>query len=155
MEEIIPWTIIIAFIGSIGIEIAPIKINPWGWILCQLSSALTKNLSDKIDDIFDMRNEQYDQITNAIKDTAEQMHKLNKRVDENEMQRIRWEILDFANSIKNGRKHSKDEFHHIIEMNQKYHDIISYRGLTNGVIDVEYEAILNEYRRCRDNNDFL
>lgn len=155
INNILPWAIIIGFLGSIGVEIAPIKINPWSFIMNQISEALTKNVTLKLDDVTNLRNEQYAEITNALRDAAEQMHKLNVIVDENEMQRIRWEILNFANSIKNGGKHTKDEFHHIIEMNQKYHDIIERRDLVNGVIDIEYEIILNEYRRCRENNDFL
>lgn len=70
---------------SLFIEITPIKWNP-------LSSAF-KWLGRK--------------LTARIEDDLAAIH---KEIEENEKDRIRWEILDFANSCRNGRKHTKDEY---------------------------------------------
>ena len=59
-------------------------------------------------------------------------------IDENEMDRIRWEVLDFANACRNHIKHTKDEFHHIISLNEKYHNLLDKYQDENGVFDAEY-----------------
>lgn len=81
--------------------------------------------------------------------------KQQKSIDENEMDRIRWEVLDFANACRNHRKHSKDEFQHIIAINTKYHDLLKKYDQENGVFDAEYAYILELYHECQRNNSFL
>lgn len=76
-------------------------------------------------------------------------------IDKNEMDRIRWEVLDFANNCRNDIKHTKDEFDHIIDLNTKYHALLNKYGEENGVFDAEYEYILELYRKCQRNNSFL
>ena len=76
-------------------------------------------------------------------------------MDANEKDRIRWEILDFANSCRNGRKHSHDEFRHIVELHDKYKLLLEKTGDKNGVFDTEYEWISTLYKERLENNDFL
>ena len=71
------------------------------------------------------------------------------------MDRIRWEVLDFANNCRNDIRHTKDEFDHIIDLNTKYHVLLKKYGEENGVFDAEYEYILELYRKCQRNNSFL
>ena len=58
-------------------------------------------------------------IRAEIKDLRVAIEEQGKAIDENEKDRIRWEILDFANSCHNGRNHTKDEFDHIMILNDK------------------------------------
>lgn len=85
-------------------------------------------------------------------DTADQQR---RSIDENEMDRIRWEVLDFANACRNHVKHTKDEFQHIIALNGKYHKLLEKYGIENGVFDAEYDYILELYQECQRNNNFL
>jgi len=80
---------------------------------------------------------------------------LEKKIDENEMDRIRWEVLDFANSCRNHEQHTKEEFDHIVDLNDKYHKLLDKYKMDNGVFDVEYAYILKLYKRCQEQNDFL
>jgi hypothetical protein len=80
---------------------------------------------------------------------------IQQTVDENEKDRIRWEVLDFANACRNGRKHTKDEFQHIITLNGKYKALLKKTDDKNGVFDAEYEYILKLYRDRQNKNDFL
>ena len=66
-------------------------------------------------------------------------------MDENEKDRIRWEILDFANSCRNNQQHTKDEFQHIITLNDKYEKLLALTGDTNGVFEAEYRYIQKIY----------
>lgn len=129
-------TPIIAII-SIFIQIAPIQINPWTWFFSLIGKMMNKDLYNRIEKL------QEDIVT------------IRNRNDENEIDRLRYEILSFSNSCQNGRKHSKDEFVHIIKSNEKYHDILNRLDKTNGVLDLEFQNIQKIYQECLEKNSFL
>lgn len=109
------------------VQIAPIKVNPVSWLGRQLN-----------------------------KDILERVDKLEKHIDKNRMKSIRWELLNFANSCKKKHeKHSQDEFLHIIDIHSEYEDLCELNGFTNGIVDVEYDYILEVYSCCRKNNSFI
>lgn len=134
MQEIIKWlanhplTGLIVFTGLI--QIVPIKINPWSALFKWIGKLITGNACEKIDDLI-------------------------KQVDENEKDRIRWEILDFANSCRNNHKHTRDEFQHIVTLHDKYKKLLEKTHDTNGVFDLEYEYIQDLYAERLQKNDFL
>ena len=80
---------------------------------------------------------------------------IEAQMDENEKDRIRWEVLDFANSCRNGRKHTKDEYQHIITLHDKYKRLLEKTNDTNGVFDEEYAYIKRLYAERQEKNDFL
>lgn len=123
-----PLTSLIAFTGLI--QIIPIKINPWSALLQWVGKLVTGNACGKIDDLI-------------------------KQVDENEKDRIRWEVLDFANSCRNDRKHTRDEFQHIVSLHDKYKKLLEKTKDTNGVFDLEYKYIQDLYAERLEKNDFL
>lgn len=124
-------------IASIFIQISPIKWNPITSFITWFGKLITKDISDKLDDLTD------------------NVEAIQGQVNENEKDRIRWEILDFANSCRNGRKHTKDEFQHIIALNDKYKKLLELTGDKNGVFEVEYEYIQKLYQERQMKNDFL
>lgn len=130
MQEIVSHIVAISpavlLILGLFIQIAPVKVNPISWLGRELN-----------------------------KDTLERVDKLEKHIDSNRMKSIRWELLDFANSCKNNRKHSKDEFLHIIDIHTEYEELCELNDFTNGVVDVEYDYILEVYSSYRNNNSFI
>lgn len=129
------WTIII--VVSIFIQITPIKVNPWSALFKWIGKTITGNACSKIDSLI------------------EKIEKIEKDVKTNEKDRIRWEILDFANSCRNDRKHTRDEFQHIVALNDKYKRLLSETNDTNGVFEVEYNYIQDLYAERLEKNDFL
>lgn len=129
------WTIIIGL--SCIIQFTPIKINPWTMLFNWISKQLTGELKEDVKDIKEKIDEQ--QIA----------------IDDNEKDRIRWEILDFANSCRNGRRHTKEEFQHIITLRDKYVTLLEKTSDTNGVFEAEYQYILELYKERQIKNDFL
>lgn len=122
------WQIIV--IGSLFIQVSPIKINPWSALFKWIGKALTGDIKKQLDEI-------------------------TKEVRDNEKDRIRWEILDFANSCHNGRKHTKDEFRHINKLNQKYIKLLKETEDSNGEFEIEYKYIQDLYAERNRKNDFL
>lgn len=129
------WTIII--VVSIFIQITPIKVNPWSALFKWIGKTITGNACSKIDGLID------------------KVEKIEKDVKTNEKDRIRWEILDFANSCRNDRKHTRDEFQHIVALNDKYKRLLKETNDTNGVFEVEYNYIQDLYAERLEKNDFL
>lgn len=112
------------------IQITPIKINPWSAIARAIGRAING-------------------------DVLESLKAAERRIDENEIDRLRWEILDFANSCRNERKHTQEEFEHILDMHEKYEKILMRQHRENGKVTRAYEYIKDIYDKRNENNDFL
>ena len=141
MNKVLEWLstnfLQIFVIASVFIQISPIKWNPITSFITWFGKLITKDISDKLDDLTD------------------NVEAIQGQVNENEKDRIRWEILDFANSCRNGRKHTKDEFQHIIALNDKYKKLLELTHDKNGVFEVEYKYIQKLYQERQMKNDFL
>ena len=144
MQEVLNWIKLnfptigwILLILSIFIQITPIKISPWSALFKWVGKKITNNACHKIDSL----------IT--------KVSDLETSIDANEKDRIRWEILDFANSCRNNRKHSRDEFQHIVDLNDKYKRLLKKTNESNGVFDIEFKYIQDLYAERLAKNDFL
>lgn len=88
-------------------------------------------------------------------DLEEKVDKIQKEFEQHKVESWRYEILDFANSCMNHRKHTKEEFDHIIKVHDEYAAYILEKKLTNGQVTVAYEYIVQIYRHCMEENSFL
>ena len=133
-QQVIEWIgdhiVAVLVTLSVFIQIAPIKINPWSSLIKWIGKMLNGNLQ-------------------------QQVIELSNTIDENEKDRIRWQVLDFANSCRNGRRHTKDEFQHIITLNDKYAELLKRTNDKNGYFDEEYKYIKELFRDCQSKNNFL
>lgn len=137
VKELLGWAVGVFGFLSIFFEVSKIKLNPISTALNWLGKKINADLNEKMDA------------------QGERIEQLSQRIDDNEVGYIRWAILDFANSCMNGRRHTKEEFDHVIEQNDKYHKILEEKGLTNGKVDLAYDYIEEIYRKCQQDNDFL
>ena len=108
------------------IEIVPIKIHPWRWISNLVFSGIRKEISD-----------------------------LKKEMTDTKVQNWRWNVLDFANSCKNGRRHTQDEWKHAISQLAEYENYIERNNIVNGVFEEDAKYLRKEYQTRCENNDFL
>lgn len=130
LNEILGWSGAGLFVVLSLIQITPLKLDPWSKIAKWIGNALNGDLMKEVG-------------------------ALNDHVDQNEIDRLRWEILDFANSCQRGHKHSQEEFDHIVKMHEKYEEILRRRRETNGQIDLAFEYITTLYKKCQIEHDFL
>lgn len=72
-----------------------------------------------------------------------------------EMDYVRTTVLDFANSCRQKRKHTKEEFDHIFALNDKYQDLLRVTGQQNGRFEEAFVYIKGLYRTCMEENSFL
>lgn len=87
---------ILGVLALIGLEVSPIKFNPIKLLGGMLSSWL------------------------GIKQLDSKVSKLEKEVDANEIDRIKYEILQFSGSLRNGLKRSETDYMHIEAIFTKY-----------------------------------
>lgn len=148
LQKVADWLvhniIQVALIISIFIQVTPIKINPWSKLFKWIGGLITAESDKKINQLIETTDEMQKNIKT-----------LQQNMDENEKDRIRWEILDFANSCRNNQQHTKDEFQHIITLNDKYEKLLEITGDTNGVFEAEYRYIQKIYTERQEKNDFL
>lgn len=113
---------VIGVLTLIGIEIAPIKFSP----IKMLGAALSRWL--------------------GISQLEKHIYDLKKEVDANEIDRIKYEILQFSGSLRNGLKRSEIDYMHIEAIFTKYKN----KG-GNSYIMHEMEYI----RECHDKGMIL
>lgn len=138
-------------------EITPIKINPISWLgnlLLKSTRLEMKAMEERLQqNINNVKSELMNEI-NALKAQQESedrdVKKLVEVLELNEISRIRWEIIEFSNSINNNQKHTRDEYRHIKDDNRKYHSLIEKYGLENGYTDEEMENINNHYEENKN-----
>jgi len=143
--------IVVLFVITTLIQIAPIKIDPWSALFKWIGKMVTNNACSKIDGLI----VQVNTVETKINNLETNVNNLEASIDANEKDRIRWEILDFANSCRNERKHSRDEFQHIVDLNDKYKRLLAKTGDSNGVFDIEFKYIKDLYAERLEKNDFL
>lgn len=123
-----PW---ITILGTVTlIQIAPIRIDPWSTLLRWIRAALIGELESDVKE-------------------------LKKDFDEEKVNSKRWNILDFANSCRNGRLHTREEWQHVISQLKEYEVLTDQKGIENGVIEEEAKYLRKLYAERNDKNDFL
>lgn len=109
---------------------------------------LVENMMNKMD----VRDENYEK---KFKDISDILENIKKEMELGTAKSLRWEILSFANSCYNGVKHRKDEFIHIFDCHDRYEKIIKKYNMANGIINEEFDYILELYHECLSNHSFL
>ena len=87
---------VLGVLALVGIEISPIKINPIKYLGNILGSWL------------------------GIKAIDDKVNSLKEEVDANELDRIKYEILQFSGSLRNGLKRTEVDYRHIETIFTKY-----------------------------------
>ena len=121
----------ILIFGSVTlIEVVPIKIKPWSWLMNWLGERLCGDIRR---DLTEMKTE----------------------FEEYQAEDMRWSILDFANSCRKREQHSKEEWNHAISQLKKYETYTKIKHIDNGVIEEDGEYLRELYHERCIKNDFL
>lgn len=118
MEQLV-GQIVLSILGVLfTIEITPIKLSPLAWI----GKRMNRDTNDRID-------------------------KLEKQFVESECDKKRTEILDFANSCRNGRKHTVEEWEHMIDSLGKYEKFCKEYDIDNDKLPVNAKYLRELYMK--------
>lgn len=148
MQQFLQWLtdnwVKVGIALSLVVQISPIKWNPWSSLISWIGKTLTMPVMSEIEG-----------LKSDLADVKAEQKRQEKEADENEMDRIRSEVLDFANSCRLKRRHTKEEFDHIFALNDKYQTLLEKTGQQNGRFEDAFEYIRALNRRCMEQNDYL
>lgn len=149
---------IIVFL-SIFLEISKVKISPISSLIKFIFKPIRKELEAMREEfkkeIENLRKDLTSQIESLREDQEENKKAVNEMIKSNEMaeiSRIRWEIIEFSNSLKNGQLHVRDEYRHIKDDHRKYEILIEKYNLENGITTEEMENIITHYEQNKHTN---
>lgn len=136
-KDLVSALISVVFVGSVFIQIAPIKVNPWDKLLKWAGDRINHNVNQKIDTL-DKKLDDH-----IATDTA-------RRIDD-----IRNTILVFANECQRGIVHSKEQFRFIVSKCDAYEQHVEEHHLKNGVISEATKLIKDTYQNHLKHDTFL
>lgn len=121
----------------------PVKWVKQGQIdhdLLQQNKNDIKKLSDKHDEDTKKYEKSHQQLLNDIQILKDLL--LDKQISD-----YRWEIINVADTISNGKFVSKECLRHAVTTYDKYEKIIKEHGLVNGEVTVSIGVIKTEYAK--------
>ena len=138
--------IIILLLG-IFIDINPgIKFNPIKAIFKYLGKAFNSTVEKELNDFKAGINAKIDEIQSEQNEQRAALDKIILNDQNKEIQRLRWEIIDFNNGIMNEVRHSREQYRHVLDAFDKYIAIVSEVGIS---VDSEY------YRSVKEDGDHI
>lgn len=126
------------------LQISKININPWDKIFGWIGDRLNSNL-----------NTQLKEFKNEMKELKDRLNDHIRESEIKDLQDIRRDILEFANSCMNGRKHTKEQFDFIIKECDDYESYIEKNKIKNGVVTSAIREIRRLNDKCIQENSFL
>ena len=141
------WGWVIA-VFCVFFEITPVKLHPVTTLLSWIGRRLTGELQKDVEKLRKETEDSYKQLEARLDQT-------DRSIDEQRMASIKAVVLDFANSCRNGRKHTKEEFTYILKENDTYEALIEKYSLKNNVYYEDFKYIERIYQECMDENKFL
>lgn len=82
-------------------------------------------------------------ITNKKNNRLEE---ISNKIDNNEKDHLRFEILSFAGDLRNGVVKTRQEFKTIFAFYDKYEEIITALKVHNGYVDSEFDFIKEKFK---------
>lgn len=176
------WTILLAiFVLSLFFEFSKIKLSPitamCHWIGDRITSGLRADIADlktntdkkfaemkadtdaNLRDLKDGVNNSFAEIKakTAFNDAEfERRQKdIEERLDKLAAARIKAHVLNFSRRCRNNEKHTLEDFKNLIAENAEYEKIVKKHEWKNDVYKEDYAFIMEVYRRCIRDNDFL
>ena len=151
-NHIISVIIIIFIILSCFFEVSKVKVSPISRITKLLFKPIKKDIDDMKAELKTDISNMEERLSKEIDSVKDEMNSEHKRIDDlisstelSEISRIRWNIIEFSNSIDNNQKHVRDEYRHIKDEAKRYHELIKKYDLDNGIVDEEMEKIDEHY----------
>ena len=98
----------------------------------------------------EIQKELKDSIKNLVDGQQERDSKINNLTDmfvDKEIDDYRWEIINFATTVSEGRPCNKDSFKHCLRTYEKYEALLEKYGLENGEVEISMEVVNEAYKK--------
>ena len=138
----------------------PIKLNPIKAICRYLGTSFNSSVRDELEALKQEMTDKFNQLQmeqNAQRQTLDKIIQDQRNTDIN---RYRWEVVDFENSLINGVKHPREQYRHALDCYEKYIAMMEEIGATSQDeyyrdVKEKGQAILDHYEKYRGNKELL
>lgn len=100
------------------------------------SLEIQKELKDSIQNLVDGQQNRDEKISN-LTDMF-----VDKEIDD-----YRWEIINFATNVSEGKPCNKDSFKHCLRTYEKYEALLEKYGLENGEVEISMQVVNEAYKK--------
>lgn len=107
-------------------------------------------LIETVKELKDLRKKHNDDNDKSIKEDnkiSADLKKLTEMFVDKEIDDYRWEIINFATRIAEGRPCNRDSYKHCLRTYEKYEKLLEENGLENGEVEISMEIINESYKK--------
>lgn len=79
------------------------------------------------------------------------LKKLTDMFIDKEINDFRWEIINFATKVSEGKPCNKDSYKHCLRTYEKYEKLLEEHGLENGEVEISMEIVNESYKEKMKN----
>lgn len=101
---------------------------------------------EAIRELADKHKNDTDDIKGEENEIRADITKLMNMFLDQEIDTMRWNILDFCSSLSNGKKFNRESYDHILRIYTKYEAILEENNMENGLVEESIEYIREVYR---------
>ena len=87
------------------------------------------------------------ELVASQKDSDAKIEILTSLFVDKEIDDYRWEIINFATKVSEGRPCNKDSFKHCLRTYEKYEKLLEKYGLENGEVEISMEVVNEAYKQ--------
>lgn len=94
------------------------------------------------------------ELKDSIRDLIDGQQNRDKKISEltdmfvdKEINDYRWEIINFAASVSEGKPCNKDSFKHCLRTYEKYETLLERYGLENGEVEISMQVVNEAYKK--------
>lgn len=85
-------------------------------------------------------------VENSQQQMINAIHNLNNTIQKNEIEDLRWTILDFSNAVMNGRRYDGQAYSHILQIYDSYEEMLKKKDMTNGKVTIAMNLVKERYQ---------
>ncbi len=100
--------------------------------------------------VLELQNKHMEDMKESDKHDEEMRKDIKNLTDlfvEKQISDFRWEIINLADKISNGKVISRECYKHAISTYERYEKIIEEKGLTNGEVEISIQIINDSYKQ--------
>lgn len=118
-----------------------------------LHDEMTKFTNNRADDrkqSLKIQKELKDSIKDLISGQQDRDEKINNLTDmfvDKEIDDYRWEIINFATKVSEGKPCNKDSFKHCLRTYEKYEALLEKYDLENGEVEISMQVVNEAYKK--------
>lgn len=107
-----------------------------------------KKAEDAIQDIREVSKNNVQMFTEHENNLSDKLERLTKMFVGKEINDYRWEIINFATRVSEGKHCNKESYKHCFKTYSDYEELLEQNDLENGEVEVNMEIIREGYKQA-------